>query len=94
MTVIALSPVRTPSYNEGAHRLAVEKALGQQVSDWPAYLDAARSACRRNDDTLSLFLALVQGADERRYQATITNIRHLCPRRMAVVVAYEQNATG
>lgn len=69
------------SYDETAHRTAVERAAGHPVRDWPAYLEAARGACDMDGGTFALFAAMT--ADQGRLAMVRVDMAHLCPDRTA-----------
>lgn len=68
------------SYDEAAHRSAVEAELGHSVADWPRYLEAARGTCGTDDDVLHYVVAMAR--DDGTYPVFEANLRHLCRERL------------
>jgi hypothetical protein len=77
------------TYNETAHRAAVEATAGRAVHDWPAYLEVARRACDMDDDTFGFYLATAM--DQGMADQVMVDVRYLCPDRMEDVAALQRD---
>ncbi|WP_214322092.1 hypothetical protein [Nonomuraea sediminis] len=67
------------SYDETAHRRAVESALGHPVADWNAYLNSARDICAESERVFGLTAA--QFKDHGQLQYLRIDVRYLCADR-------------
>lgn len=70
------------TYDEDAHRAAVEDSLGHQVEDWDAYRDVIQEVCAEDETGFGLFIAItadedgLEGLDRLKI-----DIQHVCPDR-------------
>lgn len=89
--VVALANAGGSSYDETAHRTAVEAELGHEVSDWDTIAGIAKDDCAKNDADLQLAAAtakdgvLTEGSWDA-FDVRVIGLSFRCPDRVATFV--------
>lgn len=88
LVTLALTQPSAPAassdtYDAGAHRRAVEGALGHPVADWPAYDRGIQGLCATDTDAFSYRVALaMDDPSPKVFDVTRTSLVYRCSDRL------------